>query len=84
MWIGDKEQWIFCAVEQWLLDKAKAECGYCFLALVKVGFAISKDIMDFINHVTAQNDIKKYENQENALPQQYTFQPIYKKGTDLV
>lgn len=40
--------------------------------------------MDFINHVTAQNDIKKYENQENALPQQYTFQPIYKKGTDLV
>ena len=39
--------------------------------------------MDFINQAKAQNDIEKYENQENALPQQYTFQPIYKEGNDL-
>ena len=39
--------------------------------------------MDFINQAKAHNDIKKYENQENALPQQYTFQPIYKNSNDL-
>ena len=42
------ECWTLCEVEQWLLDKSKAECGYCYLALLKVGYTLSKDIKDFL------------------------------------
>lgn len=82
-WEINNANWKLCEVEQWLLDKSKAECGYCFLALVKVGYSISRDIIDFINEEKAQNYIKEFEEKANALPQQYTFQPIYKEGNDL-
>lgn len=82
-WEINNANWKLCDVERWLLDKAKAECGYCFLALVKVGYSISRDIKDFINEVKAQNYIKEFEEKANALPQQYTFQPIYKNGSGL-
>ena len=77
-WEINKANWKLCETERWLLDKAKAECGYCFLALVKVGYSISEDITDFINEVKAQNYIKEFEEKANALPQEYTFQPVCK------
>ena len=49
--------WKLFEIDQWLLNNAKAECDYSFFALVKVEFAISKDIMDLINRAKAQNDI---------------------------
>lgn len=82
-WEINKANWKLCETERWLLDKAKAECGYCFLALVKVGYSISEDITDFINEVKAQNYIKEFEEKANVLPQQYTFQPVYKKTDNL-
>lgn len=81
-WEINNADWKLCEVEQWLLDKAKAECGYCFLALVKAGFAISNDIKDFINEAKAQIDIEEFERKQNALPQEYTFQPVCNNVND--
>jgi hypothetical protein len=70
------EHWHFCETEQWLLDKSKAECGYCYLALLKVGYTLSKDIHDFIDEAKAHQYIHHFEETSHNPNDQYAAQPI--------
>ena len=70
------ECWTLCEVEQWLLDKSKAECGYCYLALLKVGYTLSKDIKDFLDETKAHEYIHHFEEQWQKQNEQYSAQPI--------
>ena len=64
-------------MEQWLLDKAYAECGYCYLALLKVGCTLSKDIYDFIDEAKAHQSIHHFENTSHNPTEQYAAQAIW-------
>lgn len=70
------EHWHFCETEQWLLDKANAECGYCYLALLKVGCTLSKDIHDFIDEAKAHASIHHFEEKWQNQNEQYSAQPM--------
>ena len=70
------EYWHFCEMEQWLLDKANAECGYCYLALLKVGCTLSKDIYDFIDEAKAHASIQHFEETFHNQNDQYSAQPM--------
>ena len=70
------EHWTLCEIEQWLLDKANAECGYCYLALLKVGCTLSKDIHDFIDEAKANQSIHHFEERGQKQNEQYAAQPI--------
>ncbi len=70
------EHWTLCEMEQWLLDKAYAECGYCYLALLKVGCTFSKDIYDFIDEAKAHASIQHFEDTSHNQNDQYSAQPM--------
>ena len=70
------EHWTLCEMEQWLLDKAYAECGYCYLALLKVGCSISKDIQDFLDEKNAHESIHHFEEKWKKQNEQYSAQPV--------
>lgn len=70
------EHWHFCKTEQWLLDKANAECGYCYLALLKVGCTLSEDIHDFIDLAKAHASIHNFEETWHNPNDQYSAQPM--------
>ena len=70
------EHWTLCEMEQWLLDKSNAECGYCYLALLKVGCTLSKDIHDFIDEAKAHQSIHHFENSWHNQTDQYSAQPV--------
>ena len=70
------EHWILCEMEQWLLDKANAECGYCYLALLKVGYTLSKDIHEFIDEAKAHQSIHHFEEKYHNQNDQYSAQPM--------
>ena len=70
------EHWTLCEMEQWLLDKANAECGYCYLALLKVGCTLSKDIHDFIDEAKAHASIHHFEETYHNQNKQYSAQPM--------
>ena len=70
------EHWTLCKMEQWLLDKANAECGYCYLALLKVGCTLSKDIYDFIDEAKANQSIHNFEEKYHNQNDQYSAQPM--------
>lgn len=53
-----EEHWVLSLLEQALLDKAKAEQGYCFLAMLKTGYNFVKELKGIIDEATAINDIK--------------------------
>lgn len=74
-----EEKWKLCEVEQWLLDKANAECGYCYLALLKVGCTLSKDIYDFIDEAKAHASIQHFEETFHNQNDQYSAQPMLNK-----
>ena len=76
------ECWTLCEVEQWLLDKSKAECGYCYLALLKVGYTLSKDIKDFLDETKAHEYIHHFEEQWQKHNEQYSTQPILNNWCD--
>ena len=76
------ECWTLCEVEQWLLDKSKAECGYCYLALLKVGYTLSKDIKDFLDETKAHEYIHHFEEQWQKYNEQYSAQPILNNWCD--
>ena len=76
------EHWHFCEIEQWLLDKAYAECGYCYLALLKVGCSLSKDIQDFIDEAKAHQSIHHFETKSHDQNDQCSAQPMLKKWSD--
>ena len=76
------ECWTLCEVEQWLLDKSKAECGYCYLALLKVGYTLSKDIKDFLDETKAHEYIHHFEEQWQKHNEQYSAQPILNNWCD--
>ncbi len=76
------ECWTLCEVEQWLLDKSKAECGYCYLALLKVGYTLSKDIKDFLDETKAHEYIHHFEEQWQKQNEQYSAQPILNNWCD--
>ena len=48
-------------IEQFLLDKYKAEIGYCNLAMVKAGLGVIDEINGLAE--TTEKDIEKFENQ---------------------
>ena len=70
------EHWTLCEMEQWLLDKSNAECGYCYLALLKVGFSISKDIHNFLDEAKANESIRHFEETYHQQNDQYSAQPM--------
>ena len=70
------EHWTLCEMEQWLLDKAYAECGYCYLALLKVGYTLSEDIHDFIDEAKAHTSIQHFEGTWHNQNNQYSAQPM--------
>jgi hypothetical protein len=70
------EHWTLCEMEQWLLDKSNAECGYCYLALLKVGYTLSEDIHDFIDEAKAHQSIHHFEAKWHNQNKQYSAQPI--------
>ena len=72
------EHWTLCEIEQWLLDKANAECGYCYLALLKVGCTLSKDIHDFLDETKANQHIHHFEETYHNQNDQYSVQPMLK------
>lgn len=76
------EHWTLCDMEQWLLDKANAECGYCYLALLKVGCTLSKDIHDFINEAKAHQHIHYFEKTYHNQDKQFSAQPMLKNWSD--
>lgn len=72
----NEEHWHLCETEQWLLDKSNAECGYCYLALLKVGCTLSKDIHDFIDEAKANQSIYHFEETYHNQNDQYSAQPM--------
>lgn len=78
----NNEHWSFCDMEQWLLDKSNAECGYCYLALLKVGCTLSKDIHDFIDEAKAHNSIHHFEERWQKQNEQYSAQPMLNNWSD--
>lgn len=76
------EHWTLCEMEQWLLDKAYAECGYCYLALLKVGCTLSKDIHDFIDEAKAHQSIHHFEETYHNQNDQFSGQPMLKNWSD--
>ena len=80
----NEEHWHLCETEQWLLDKSNAECGYCYLALLKVGFTLSKDIHDFIDEAKAHASILHFEEKYLNPTDQYAAQTILKNWNERV
>ena len=78
------EHWHFCETEQWLLDKSNAECGYCYLALLKVGCTLSKDIHDFIDEAKAHQSIHHFEETYHNHNNQYAAQTILKNWSERI
>lgn len=78
----NNEHWSFCDMEQWLLDKSNAECGYCYLALLKVGCTLSKDIHDFIDEAKAHQSIHHFEETYYNQDKQYSAQPMLNNWSD--
>ena len=78
----NNEHWSFCDMEQWLLDMSNAECGYCYLALLKVGCTLSKDIHDFIDEAKAHNSIHHFEERWQKQNEQYSAQPMLNNWND--
>ena len=78
------EHWTLCEMEQWLLDKANAECGYCYLALLKVGCTLSKDIHDFIDEAKAHQSIHHFEEAYHNPNDQYSAQPMLKNWNERI
>lgn len=76
------ERWQPCETELWLLDKCKAECGYCYLALLKVGCTLSKDIKDFLDEAKAHASIHHFEETYHNQNDQYSAQPILNNWSD--
>ena len=76
------EHWTLCEIEQWLLDKANAECGYCYLALLKVGYTLSKDIHEFIDEAKAHQSIHHFEETYHNQNNQYSAQTILKNWNE--
>ena len=76
------EHWTLCEMEQWLLDKSNAECGYCYLALLKVGYTLSEDIHDFIDEAKAHQSIHHFEETWQNITDQYSAQPILNDWRD--
>ena len=76
------EHWTLCEMEQWLLDKANAECGYCYLALLKVGCTLSIDIHDFIDETKAHASIHHFEEKYHKPNEEYAAQPMLKKWNE--
>lgn len=76
------EHWTLCEMEQWLLDKAYAECGYCYLALLKVGCTLSKDIHDFIDETKAHQSIHHFETSSHNQNDQCSAQPMLNNWSD--
>ena len=78
------EHWHFCETEQWLLDKSNAECGYCYLALLKVGCTLSKEIHDFIDEAKAHQSIHNFEEKSHNQNEQYAAQPMLKNWNERI
>lgn len=60
-----EESWTLSSAEQELYYKAKAECGYCYKAMLKTGFGIVHELKGIMDESTANNDIKRFEERRN-------------------
>ena len=55
------DSWSLTPAEQLLYDKAKAERGYCFKAMLKTDVGFVHELKGIIDEATANDDIRKYE-----------------------
>lgn len=60
-----EEGWTLTSVEQLLYLKSKAERAYCYKAMIKTGFGITKEIKDIQDELTVDRDIQQYESMES-------------------
>ncbi|MBR3986954.1 MAG: hypothetical protein IKK04_07350 [Bacteroidales bacterium] len=63
-------------IEQLLLDKYKAEIGYCNLAMIKAGLGVIDEVKGLAE--TAEKDIEKYENKYLGGNSKYRMRNILK------
>ena len=56
-----EENWQLSQIEQALLTKAQAECGYCFLAMLKTGNSITDEMKEMMDEGKAYKCIKNVE-----------------------
>ncbi len=57
-----KDGWSWIPIEQALHQKARVERAYCFLAMLKTGCSISKEMKDIMDELTAKEDISQQDN----------------------
>ena len=60
-----EEGWTLSSVEQSLFLKSKAERAYCYKAMIKTGFGITKELKDIMDDLNADKDIQQYESMES-------------------
>lgn len=60
-----EEGWTLSHVEQSLFLKSKAERAYCYKAMIKTGFGITKELKDIMDDLNADRDIQQYESMES-------------------
>lgn len=60
-----EEGWTLSSVEQSLYLKSKAERAYCYKAMIKTGFGITKELKDIMDDLNADRDIQQYESMES-------------------
>lgn len=78
-----EESWVLSPVEQELYYKAKAECGYCFKAMLKTGFGIVHELKGIIDEATADDDIRQFE-ERNARSQTSALKQYSSSGINLI
>jgi hypothetical protein len=60
-----EEGWALSPVEQSLFLKSKAERAYCYKAMIKTGFGITKELKDIMDELNVDMDIRQYESIES-------------------
>lgn len=78
-----EESWALSPVEQELYYKAKAECSYCFKAMLKTGFGIAHELKGVIDEAVADEDIRLFE-ERNASFQTSTLKQNLSSGINLI
>lgn len=63
----EEKQGALTTPEQWLLAKSRAERAFSYQLMLKHGVTISKDIVEIMNTVNIDDDIRQYEALPNKI-----------------
>ena len=66
-----EENWQLSQIEQVLFAKAQAECGYCFLAMLKTDCNITNEMKEMMDEAKANNYINDFE--KHSIPNNASF-----------